>query len=66
MHREASKEHSGLDAIVAYNLEFNKIKISLDFCFFSSTEKKAEKERAQRETGIKIKKTLGDTPKTSL
>ena len=32
MQRQASKERSGLDAIVEYHLEFKKIKISLDFC----------------------------------
>jgi hypothetical protein len=65
MQQQASKERRGLVAIVAYNLECKIIKISL-FFFFSATEKKAEKERKQRKTRIKIKKTLGDTPKTSL
>ena len=32
MQRQASKERSGLDVIVEYNLEFKKIKISLGFC----------------------------------
>jgi hypothetical protein len=31
MQRQASKERSGLDAIVEDNVEFKKIKISLDF-----------------------------------
>jgi hypothetical protein len=37
-----------LDAIVKYNLEFKKIKISLDFCLFSSMEKKEERVRKGR------------------
>jgi hypothetical protein len=48
MQRQASKDLRGLDAIVKYNLEFNKIKISLDFCLFSSMEKKEERVRKGR------------------
>ena len=42
MQRQASKECSGLDATVECHVAFKKIKIWLDFCFFSSMEKKKE------------------------
>ena len=38
--RQVPKESNGLGTIVECLVEFEKNKISLDFCFFSSMEKK--------------------------